>query len=493
MPNPRLNIPTNLTFTTMPEKLYISSDTAPFYKTSTGKTPACKLLWGDTVFPLESIGSKKIIKARARGDEGYIKTADLGDTPLLEVYFIDVGQGDGILIVTPDRKHIMIDGGFTRSDQTSKRNAADFIDWKFFDDYGQKKIKLNAMINSHNDADHYGGLWDLINVKYEKELDCTETQIDNFYYAGMNWYTKAEKRNLGPNKNGYWTPLLNNTAELRSRLTPNQDGYELQGEWKQFIQMITAKAGNCQRLSQKDGYVPGFAPSGSKPSIKILAPIEETVDGMPALKKFGNGDAQNTNGHSILLRLDYGKTRILLTGDLNAQSQKHILNFYKDNLKELACDVVKACHHGSDDCSYEFLSTLSASATIISSGDNEGHNHPRPKIVAASALTGHLQVIDDNVVTPLIYSTEISRSYKISYPVQLKINDDEPLNSKTKAGLAFTSNQKSRRRNLWETLCVTGIIYGLVNVRTDGKKILCATMSETKRAWDYETFETRFI
>jgi len=59
---------------------------------------------------------------------------------------------------------------------------------------------------------------------------------------------------------------------------------------------------------------------------------------------------------------------------------------------EFLCDVAKACHHGSDDVSYEFLSAMRPAVTVISSGDNEGHDHPRPGIVAASATTGHLEI-----------------------------------------------------------------------------------------------------
>ena len=39
---------------------------------------------------------------------------------------------------------------------------------------------------------------------------------------------------------------------------------------------------------------------------------------------------------------------------------------------------------------------------------------------------------------------------------------------------------------------IDGIIYGLVNVRTNGKKILIAVRSEKGHKWDYETFESRF-
>jgi len=50
-----------------------------------------------------------------------------------------------------------------------------------------------------------------------------------------------------------------------------------------------------------------------------------------------------------------------------------------------------------------------------------------------------------------------------------------------------------RTRDLWKSMFVSGIIYGLVNVRTDGEKFLCATMSEKDGDWDIETFMSRFV
>ena len=482
---------------------YVSQDTIPLFTNKTTNTKTISLLWGDSVQLQETLPATGRVKVKARGINGYVNVDHIGDKALLEYYFIDVGQGDGVLIVTPDRKHILIDGGYIRKKQITKRNAADFVDWKFDRDYGKTKITLDVMMSSHNDEDHYGGLWDIINPNEVNELKLTKVEVKNFYYAGINWFEKNGKRNLGQNKDGFWTPLLDNKAALKKYLPGGSaavsTGYSLQGQWKDFISLIVNTAGTCERLSNKrnsNGYVPGFEPKPNKPSIKVLAPIEEALDGKPALKKFTNGDDINTNGHSLLLRVDYGKTRVLLTGDLNSQSQKHILNFYQQNLSELSCDLAKACHHGSDDCSFEFLSALSASATVISSGDNEGHDHPRPKIVAASALTGHKLIKDDRVVTPLIYSTEIARSYKITQPEKLILDEngvDKTYNSSNKkAKLQFTSSGQVRTRDFWQTMFVSGIVYGLVNVRTDGEKILCATMSETKREWEIETFMSRF-
>jgi glyoxylase-like metal-dependent hydrolase (beta-lactamase superfamily II) len=169
------------------------------------------LLWGDSVRIEDAeVAINGRIKAKARGRNGFVKWDDLNDESLLEVYFIDVGQGDGILIKTPSNEHIMVDGGYKRTAQQSGKNAADFVDWKFFRDYGMDTIELDAMISSHNDSDHYGGLWDLINPKEEKELSIKTANVNvkKYYHAGVAWLKDAAgKRGLGPVINNKLTLL----------------------------------------------------------------------------------------------------------------------------------------------------------------------------------------------------------------------------------------------------------------------------------------------
>jgi hypothetical protein len=51
---------------------------------------------------------------------------------------------------------------------------------------------------------------------------------------------------------------------------------------------------------------------------------------------------------------------------------------------------------------------------------------------------------------------------------------------------------KKASRRLGSSYLVAGLIYGLVNVRTDGETILCATMNEGDGTWAVKTFESRF-
>jgi len=485
---------------------YVSKNTTPLYIESTGKKVKLELLWGDRVEPIPGINCGERIEVKARTRTGYVKKSDLGPDSLLEVYFIDVGQGDGVLIRTPGDRHVLIDGGYKRSAQPTGKNTADFVDWKFAKDYGEIKIKVDAMIASHCDADHYGGLWDLVNPNESHELDLTEVEVNAFYHAGVSWWKKSGSgRDLGPIEGGYLTRLLEDRNSAINALNSNTGEPKLQGYWSQFIQCVVNSTAKIQRLSHHTGYIPDFGPDDGKASVKVLAPIEYKFNDKPALHSFGS-KSKNTNGHSILLRLDYGRTRILLTGDLNTISQHLLLDQYKGQRCEFASDVAKSCHHGSDDCSYEFLSTIQPSATVISSGDNEGYGHPRPGIVAASALTGHTLVQNDEIVTPLIYSTEVARSYRIGEPYEvfyknyptpeghLNIQLTQTHNPKVKYTETAAGDLRPRKRSrrLNRLYVVSGVVYGLVNVRTDGNKILCATLNEKDNTWDVKTFESRF-
>lgn len=74
---------------------------------------------------------------------------------LLRVYFLDVGQGDSILIETPSRKHLLIDGGANKKVLAELGKILPF---------GMKNI--DVLIASHPDKDHIGGLPEVVS-RYE--------------------------------------------------------------------------------------------------------------------------------------------------------------------------------------------------------------------------------------------------------------------------------------------------------------------------------------
>lgn len=486
---------------------YIATDTAPLYAADTGSKLRLELLWGDQAQLLEAGAVRS--KVRARGKTGWVDNKALGDRSLLEVYIIDVGQGDGILVRTPDGRHLMIDGGYKRSAQPSGKNAADFVDWKFAKDYGLETIKLDAMIASHCDADHYGGLADLLDVAQTDELDAKAVQVEAFYHAGVGWWVNPanKQRWLGSTSadKKWLTQLMGARTPILAALKPEAQP-RLQGEWAEFMGhacKARTAAGTptpLRRLSQKDRFLPGFDGAEGGVAVRVLAPVERQVEGKPALRSFGSAASKNTNGNSVLLRLDYGRSRILLTGDLNTESQRALLDDYAGARMEFQCDVAKACHHGSDDVSYEFLAAMRPAVTVISSGDSEGHDHPRPAIVAASATTGHLQVEGDKLLTPLIYSTEIARSIQLGRPLRLRAPDGHVHEGADLATLRVEAsvtkpgdlNPSKVERSMGSTLVVAGLIYGLVNIRTDGETILCATLNEADHSWQVRKLKSRF-
>ena len=497
----------------MPEYRYVGWDEVTGYTRASGGRRVRDLLWGDRVQVLQQAGGGMTkVRARHRTDEMYVKTAALNGEPLLEFYFIDVGQGDGVLIVTPDRKHILIDGGYPRAKQNTGKSAADFVDWKFFHDYRKDTIALDAMICSHNDEDHYGGLADLLDVTQTDELDCDGVTVEKFYHAGLSWWrTPTHSRTLGATtkvgQRSYFTDLLASRTSAINGLRGDANP-KLQGMWGRFIKKVTETASRgggktpFQRLSQSAGNLDQFNHNGL--NINVMGPIETATGSGAGLRRLPGKPGQNTNGHSVLLRVDYKDVRVLLTGDLNQNSQRLLLDAYRGREEIFMADVAKACHHGSDDVSFEFLSAVKPAVTVISSGDAEGHDHPRPSVIAASGITGYLTIKDDRIQTPLVYSTELARSVSLGDPNRLDVpklgGGSDTVRGQRFADTRVHFNEQKpgalrptkRSRKLARTYVVAGQVYGLVNIRTDGNKILCATMNEGNASWQTKTLKGRF-
>ena len=484
------------------------------------------LLWGDRVRVLKTHGDECMIAARGR--TGTISKDLLGDETLLECYFIDVGQGDGVLVVTPEGHHLLIDGGLRRRLQQTRKSAADFVDWKFYYDYlpafersdaTKNQIHLDAMIASHGDRDHYGGLDDLADRKAEEtadELNTTGISVEAFYHPGLGPAEEGSDE-LGTKVDGFFVDLLGDRdSAVEAVKSAPSTSPTLRGEWRDFIKRVLqleTKSGDetpFARLSQESEFLPGFSANdtSSELAIQVLSPIEQDVGGNAGLRDLGD-EGVNKNGHSIALRLQYKDRSILLTGDLNDKAQGDIIEHYGASFATTwRSDVTKACHHGSHHVRHDFLVGVNALSTVFSSGDANTYDHPRAWVLGAAALSG--RVIEDSakhrLVAPLIYSTEIARSIALKGVDQLRGYDQEQQYGREDASPSETvSGDKTRAK--WRLVLdrssksaadfppvpaarvMRKLIYGLVNVRTDGKRLLFAVRNEGNASWAYEVME----
>jgi len=88
-----------------------------------------------------------------------------------------------------------------------------------------------------------------------------------------------------------------------------------------------------------------------------------------------NSDSySNLNNYSVAIKLQFGKTSFLFTGDAEALSEREMVENYKAILK---ADVLKLGHHGSNtSTTEEFLSAVNPDYAVISVGKNNLYNHP---------------------------------------------------------------------------------------------------------------------
>lgn len=94
--------------------------------------------------------------------------------PTLKIYFIDVGQGDSTLIVTPKNKKILIDGG------EGKTNV-------LFQYLLDRRInKIDYIIFSHFDSDHCNGLIEIIE----------KMRVENIVMSKQSKESEEYKKNL---------------------------------------------------------------------------------------------------------------------------------------------------------------------------------------------------------------------------------------------------------------------------------------------------------
>ncbi len=99
------------------------------------------------------------------------------------------------------------------------------------------------------------------------------------------------------------------------------------------------------------------------------------------------------------MRLVYGETEFMLTGDAPSWAEDRIVSRYGDMLRS---DVLKAGHHGSKTSTGPlFLAAVAPEFVVVSAGKDNSYGHPHEEVVARILASGAriLSTFDAGTIT----------------------------------------------------------------------------------------------
>ncbi|MEK3697697.1 ComEC/Rec2 family competence protein [Paenibacillus sp. FSL R10-2199] len=246
------------------------------------------------------------------------------------ISYLDVGQGDSILITTPGRAHILVDGGGTVS--FGKKEAWRIRRSPF--EVGAKTLlpllkqrgihRLDAVILTHGDQDHAGGLQAVLEGMPVSAL------LFNGTLADTEPYTK----------------LMTTALAAGVRLYPVQQG------------MVLAPDEAAQ--------------------LHFLWP-EPPADGQTL-----PDEVEDQNHESVVFRLEMNGRSFLFTGDMDQAAEEAILQSAQQAGIQAGkpIDILKVAHHGSKTAtSADWLTFWHPAAAVISAGVNNLYGHPNGDVL----------------------------------------------------------------------------------------------------------------
>jgi competence protein ComEC len=251
----------------------------------------------------------------------------------LVLRFVDVGQGDSILVKTPGGRAWLVDGGGRRKANTQAIQA----------DMAALGIeRLDGIVVSHPHLDHFGGLIRLVDavevgqVFYGIDIDATTYNRFKERLAARGIpYRRATP---GPKP---WDPALD-VEILHARGQAELD---------------VAIAVQAQDFGVTEAEIG-----------------EVLIHGCSEATPFGI----DLNDFSVVLRVGLADRQVLLTGD----ATEHVEAWLLEHGKDVEAEILKVAHHGSRYSSTpEFLDEVAPDVAAIQSGAGNSYGHPhRPTL-----------------------------------------------------------------------------------------------------------------
>ncbi len=383
------------------------------------------LAFGDEVKVLDTTPQKIEIELTMIGGgthtkvSGFIKNKKVGgqkilvdtNNKVLKVDYVDVQQGDGSVIETPNGKVVLVDGG-------ENQMFARYLAGRFHGTSAESPREVDCILVTHGDGDHFAGLPEIFkSEKNKRKSSQCFLQPTRIYHNGL--VKRPGKIN---NKNVKDEDMFGQTAEITDSTNNKkalvitelvddltQVADDLMNKhfkaWKKALNAYKQR-GQITFKHLRKGDDAAFDFLGDENiKVEVLGPLtttDGTTTGLKFLKeppdKVRSGQeifdleefdsktlsaSHTVNGHSIILRLTYGDFRFLFSGDLNDEAERALVKHDKDKLQ---ADVLKVPHHGSADYSSAFLKAVAPSVSIVSSGDENSQKeyiHPRANLIGS--------------------------------------------------------------------------------------------------------------
>lgn len=188
-------------------------------------------------------------------------------------------------------------------------------------------------------------------------------------------------------------------------------------------------------------------------SVKFLAPTLDIYE--------------NTNDYSAVVKVVYGDTSYLFTGDAEEFSESLITD-------DVNADVLKVGHHGSStSTSTEFLKKVSPSSAVISCGKDNSYGHPHSETLQKLADMGTAVYRTDELGTIVSVSDGKTITFDTNNTAGVPVTSQNTEASNNAAANNTASNTPSSEE--------TGITYVL---NTNSKKIHLTECSSVNQISD---------
>lgn len=293
-------------------------------------------------------GATISVPEQAKGRLVRSRPADTDEGDAMRIHFINVGQGDATLIEFPCGVVVIDTGGEMNEGFDGERAYREYLD-TFFERRPDLGRKIDLLAITHPHIDHTRSVeWTLENFAVRNLLDNGQVVEDDPGSPPQEKLVAWADSHKGVGHHS-----------VAAQDIPADEGWT-----DAVIDPVTS----CQR-------------GATDPKIRLLWGRVDDHD-----ETYGD----NPNDHSLVIRVDYGESSVLFTGDLQMMGLARMSKHFGDKPELFDVDVYQVGHHGSHNATKPyFVKLMSPRMAVVSAGAYERdldwtarrYGHPHRKAI----------------------------------------------------------------------------------------------------------------